>query len=192
MIKQKLLSLMPTEEIVTDVNKRLEEQRGLVKAGKSFVSHLSINRFLRNKLADFDIEERLDLFKVLKSTNFVINENGLYCNEITIQSLASIVEEKFNLESMYEVDNLYIENLLNGRGDITIEVINHHFDESVSFADILQRFVFHTRGMCVEDTPNLMVMLTAKKALLGSYLAEINVQSLLNGQREIYDISTLM
>lgn len=186
----KLFQLMPTEVVKEDdVSKKVEEQKGLIEAGKSFVSHLSINRFLYKKLADFDIEERLSLFTELAHVDFIINENQLNWSDVDIESFAVILEEEFNLEDMYELDNVYIENLLNGR-DITEKEIDI-YDEKVSFKDILVKFVFHTGGMSMGDTPNLMMMLTAKKALLGSYLAEKNVESLLNGQREIYDISIL-
>jgi hypothetical protein len=191
MNKDKLFSLMPTEVITEDdVNNRIEKQRGIIKAGKSFVSQLSINRFLHKKLAEFDIGEIINLFSDLTCADFVINENSLYLSEIDIDSFAAILEEKFNLENMYEIDNFYIENLLNGR-DITKEDININ-GENISFADVLLRFAFHTSRMSMGDTPNLVLMLTVKRALLGSYLAEKNVECLLNGQREIYDISILM
>lgn len=188
---EKLISLMPTEIIQeTDVTNKIEEQKGLIHAGKKFVSSLSINRFLYKKLADFDLDERLSFFADLTMADFVINENQLYFYDIDIESFAVILEEKFNITDMYELDNVYVENLLNGT-DITEEEIEFN-GENISFADILLRFVFHTRGMDMVDTPNLMLMLTVKKALLGSYLAEKNVNTLLSGEREIYDISVLM
>lgn len=191
MNKEKLFSLMPTESVKeVDVNKKMEEQREIIKAGKSFVSQLSINRFLYKKLADFDIDEIIDLFDDLRHADFVINENGLYFYDLDIGSFAAILEEKFSLENMYELDNVYIENLLNGR-DITKEDIDI-CGENMYFADVLVKFVFHSSRMSMGDTPNLILMLTVKKALLGSYLAEKNVESLVNGQKEIYDISILM
>lgn len=191
MNKEKLFSLMPTEVVKEDdVNKKIEEQRGLIKAGKSYVSQLSINRFLPKKLADFDLDEILSLFSDLTYNDFVINENELHFYQIDIESFSCILEEKFNLEDMYEIDNVYIENLLNGK-DITKEEINL-FDENMSFAEVLERFVFHTSRMSAGDTPNIMRMLVAKKALLGAFFAEKNVESLLNGQREIHDITILM
>lgn len=190
MNKDKLLSLMPTEIITEDdVNIRIEEQRGIIKEGKLFVSHLSINRFFRKKLVDFDIDETINLFSDLTLADFVINENALNLSELDIDSFSAILEEKFNLEDMYEIDNLYIENLLNGR-DITKEDINFN-GENISFADVLVRFVFYTSRMSEGDTPTLVLMLTLKKALLVSYLAEKNVEYLLNGKKEIYDVSIL-
>jgi hypothetical protein len=187
----KLFSLMPKRVVPDDdVNKTIEEQKGLIKAGKSFVSQLSINRYLNKKLADFDIDERLSLFSDLTSADFVINENELYFSDLDIETFAAILEEEFNLDNMYELDNVYIENLLNGR-DITMKEIDI-YGENIKFADVLVRFVFHTSGMSMGDTPNLMLMLTVKKALLGSYLAEKNVEYLLNGQKEIYNIQILV
>lgn len=191
MDKDKLFSLMPTEIVVEDdVVKKIEEQRNLIKAGNSFVSQLSINRFLHKKLVEFDVDEMLSLFSDLTYADFVINENRLYFNELDIESFAAILEEEFNLDNMYELDNVYIENLLNGK-DITKKEIDV-YGETISFKDVLVRFVFHTSGMSMGDTPHLVLMLTAKKALLGSYLAEKNLDALSNGQKEIYNISVLM
>lgn len=191
MDQNKLFSLMSTEVIrEEEVNKKLEEQRDIMKAGKTFVSQLSINRFMYTNLADFDIEKMLSLFSELTYDDFIIRENELHFSEIDIESFAVILEETFNLEDMYELDNFYIENRLNGR-DITKEDIDI-YGEVISFADILVKFVFHTSGMSMGDTPNLMLMLTAKKSLLGSYLAERNVESLLSGKREIYSLDNLM
>jgi hypothetical protein len=194
MNKEKLFSLMPTEVVKEDdVNKKIEEQREIIKAGKSFVSQLSINRYLYKKLVDFDVDERLNLFSVLCDYDFVYSENGLYFSDLDIGTFAFVLEEFFNLEheKMYELDNLYIENLLKGK-DITKEVLTLWEDKTMSFEEILGEFVFHTGGMSIGDTPNLMHMLIVKKALLGSYLSERNVESLLNNQREIYNISILM
>lgn len=193
MNKEQLFSLMPTEMIKEEErNQKIEEQRELVKAGNAFVSQLSINRFLSKKLVDFDIDERLNLFSDLTYADFVYNENQLYFHDLDTESFAYILEENFNLdfEDMYELDNVYIENLLNGK-DITKENI-HVIDENMNFEDILTKFVFSTGGMSMGDTPNLMLMLVVKKALLGSYLAEKNVESLESGQTEIYNISVLM
>lgn len=191
MDKDMLFSLIPREVIKEDeIEKRIEEQRGLIKASISFVSQLSMNRFLYKKLADFDIEEMLNLFSDLTHGDFVIQENELYLNEIDIESFAVILEEEFNLESMYELDNLYIENLLKGI-DITKYEINL-IDETRLFQDILVKFTFHRSGMSMLDAPNLSLMLTAKKALLSFYLAEKNVEYLLNGKKSIYNISILM
>jgi hypothetical protein len=194
MNKEKLFSLMPTEVVKEDdVNKKIEEQREIIKAGKSFVSQLSINRYLYKKLVHFDVDERLNLFSVLCDYNFVYSENGLCFSDLDIGTFACVLEEFFNLEheKMYELDNLYIENLLKGK-DITKEVLTLWEDKTMSFEEILGEFVFHTGGMSIGDTPNLMLMLIVKKALLGSYLSERNVESLLNNQREIYNISILM
>ena len=193
MNQEKLFSLMPTEIIKKeDMDKKMEEQKEIIKAGKSYVSLLSMNRFLNKRLSDFDIEERLNLFSDLTYADFVYDENALYSYEIDMDSFAYLLEERFNLDAgdMYELDNVYIENLLNGK-DITKETVNMN-DENMSFQAVLERFVFKTSGMSMGDTPNLMKMLAVKKALLGSYFAEKNVESLQNGQTEIYDISVLM
>jgi hypothetical protein len=191
MDKDKLFSLLPTEVISEeDVTKRIEEQLGIIKAGIRFVSQLSINRYLNKKLADFDIDEILDLFEDLTHSDFIINENKLHFSEIDIESFAMILEENFNLESMYDLDNFYIENLLNGI-DITNKDVTF-IDEKIKFADVLVSFVFQSSRMSMGDAPILSMMLTVKKALLGSYLAEQNVQNLLSGQKEIYDVSILM
>ncbi|MCZ1268438.1 MULTISPECIES: hypothetical protein [Paenibacillus] len=191
MDKEMLFSLIPREVIKEDeIVKTIEEQRRLIKAARSFVSKLSVNRFLYKKLANFDFEEMLSLFSDLTHADFVIQENELYLSEIDIDSFAVILEEEFNLESMYELDNIYIENLLNGT-DITKNEINL-IDETRLFQDILVKFTFYRSGMSMLDTPNLSVMLTAKKALLSFYLAEKNVEYLLNGQKTIYNISILM
>ncbi|MGF7535177.1 hypothetical protein AAGG74_16105 [Bacillus mexicanus] len=189
MNKEKLFSLMPKEVVKEEVSKKIEEQRGIVSAGKRYVSHLSINRYLSKQLSDFDIEEIIDLFDVIRCAGFIINENQ-FNFDLDIESFAAILEYDFNLDDMYELDNVYIENLLNGR-DITKEVIKVN-DEKMSFADVLLRFVFQSMGVFMGDTPPLMRMLVVKKALLGTYLAEKNVESLLKGEREIYDISILM
>lgn len=185
-----LFSLMPIEVTKEeDVDKKIEEQRKIAASGKAFASKLSINRFLYKKMADFDIDEILNLFSELASADFVINENDLFF-DLDIGAFAAILEEEFDLDNMYELDNLYIENLLKGR-DITKEEITI-YEGNINFSDVLVRFVFQTGGMSLGDTPKLITMLTAKKALLGSYLAVKNIESLLNGQKEIYDISILM
>lgn len=189
--KETLFSLMPTEIVEeSNVIAKIEEQRKIIQSGKSFVSQLSINRFLHKKLADFEIEEILQLFWKLNDTYFAISENEFYFNGIDIDSFAFILEETFNLKDMYELDNFYIKNLLEGK-DITSEVVDV-YEEEQSFKDVLGQLVFQYFGMSSGDTPNLMLMLVVKKALLGAYLAERNVESLLNNQREIYDISILM
>lgn len=192
MNEETLLSLMPTKVITEDdVNKEIEEQRGIIQSGKLFVSRLSINRFLYTKLEQFSFDETLNLFSELSNADFVINENELHFSDLDIESFAVILEETFNLDNMYELDNLYIENLLKGN-DITKQDIDIYNDgETVSFNNILTNFVFHTGGMSMGDTPTLVMMLTVKKALLGAYLAEKNVESLLNGQKKIYDVSIL-
>lgn len=190
MNKNQLFSLMPKEVVKEeDVNKRIDEQQGIIEAGKKYISQLSINRYLSKKLADFDIDEIIDLFDDIRHAGFIINENQLYL-DLDIESFAAILEEEFKLDNMYELDNVYIENLLNGR-DLTKEVVEL-IDEKMSFADVLSRFVFQSMGMSMGDTPPLMMMLVVKKALLGTYFAEKNVESLSNGKREIYDISILM
>jgi len=183
------------KQVVTeeDLNKKIEEQREIIENGKAFVSRLSMNRFLYKPLADFDIDERLNLFSKLCEYDFVYNENGLYFSDLDIGTFCCVLEESFNLdnESMYTLDNLYIENLLKGK-DITEEVLTLWEGKTMSFKDILAEFVFSTGGMSMGDTPNMMLMLTVKKALLGTFLAERNVESLQNGEKEIYDISILM
>ena len=194
MNNEKLFGLMPVEVVnEEDINKKIEEQREIIEAGKSFVSRLSINRYLYKKLSDFDIDERLNLFSILCDYDFVYNENGLFFSDLDIGTFCCVLEEFFNLdhEKMYELDSLYIENLLKGK-DITKEVLTLWEGKTMSFEEILGEFVFQTGGMSVGDMPNLMLMFTVKKALLGSYLAEKNVESLLNNQREIYNISILM
>jgi len=190
MNKDQLFSLM-TKEVVKekDVIKKIEDQNKIIEAGKRYVSQLSINRYLSKKLADFEIDEIIDLFDDIRYAGFIINENQLYL-DLDIESFAAILEEEFNLDNMYELDNVYIENLLNGR-DITKEVVEL-IDEKMSFADVLSRFVFQSMGMSMGDTPPLMIMLVVKKALLRTYFAEKNVESLINGEREMYDISVLM
>jgi hypothetical protein len=191
MNKDMLISLMP-KVVVEDVNNAIEEQRGIVEAGKSFVSQLSINRYLYTKLADYDIDERLNLFDELRKYDLHIYENELwFFSELDTESFAFILEENFNLDDMYKLDNFYIENILKGI-DITEKEVHLWEDKYMSFSDVLGKFVFKTGGMFMGDTPPLMMMLTAKKALLGTYLAEKNVESLLNGQKEIYDITILM
>lgn len=188
--KERFFSLMPTEVLKEeDVKNRIEEEEKLIRAGKSFASQLSINRFLHKKLIDFDIDERLNLFLELVDVDFVYTENELHFDQIDIDSFANILEEKFNLGDMYELGNLYIENLLNGK-DLLNEDVNIN-DEDMSFSEVLEKIVFYTGGMTIGDTPNLMLMLVVKKALIGSYLAEKNVESLLQGERTIYNISIL-
>lgn len=191
MNKDKLFSMMPKEIIEkSEVNEKIEEQRNLVKAGKNFVSQFSINRFLHKKLADFDVNEILHLFSKLNEFDFVINENELFFYGLDIDSFACILEETFNLKDMYELDNFYIESLLRGK-DISKEAVLID-NENVTFDEIFEKFVFQSFAMTAMDAANLNLILVAKKALLGSFLAEKNVESLLKGQKEIYNISVLM
>lgn len=191
MNKEKLFSLMPKEMVKKDeVIDKILEQKGIVEAGNRYASSMSINRYLHKKLSDFDIHERLDLFLELTFADFIINENQLYFNDLDIEGFSVIVKEAFELDSMYELDNFYIERLLNGQDIMQTEV--EPFDEKVRFDEVLNRFVFQTSGMPMGDTPTLMTMLVVKKALLGSYLAEQNIETLLKGHKEIYDISILM
>ncbi|PGT83246.1 hypothetical protein [Bacillus sp. AFS040349] len=188
MNKEMFFSLVPKEVIKEeDTDKRINEQRKIIENGKSFVSQLSINQCVYKNLVDFDIDERLNLFDNLRSS-LIINEHGMYFYDLDTESFGFILEETFNLENMYELDNLYIENLLNGR-DITKEEIFLYEGRTMIFKDILEQFVFSS-GM--PSGNDLMLMLTVKKALLGSFLAEKNIESLLKGQKEIYDISILV
>lgn len=187
------ISFMPIEVVKEEeVNKKIEEQKQLSQNGKAFVSRLSINRYLYKNLADFDINERVNLFSVLSEFAFFYNENGLYFGDLDIDTFCCVLEENFNLanENMYELDQLYVENLLKGK-DLTEEVITIYEGKSLSFKEMLEQFVFSTSGMPVGDTPNLMLMLVVKKALLGSYFAEKNAEALAEGKREIYKISSL-
>lgn len=190
MNKDKFFSLL-SKEIVKeeDVKERIEKEQALINAGRSFASQLSINRFLAKKLVDFDIEERLNLFSKLVDVDFIYNENPLYWNQMDTDELSYILKEKFELDNMYELDDLYIENILEGKEIIYTELKVD--DEEMTLAEILEMFVFYTHGMTPGDTPNLRLMLVVKKALIGSYLSEKNVEALLNGEREIYDIKIL-
>lgn len=191
MKKEIFFNAMPTQVInAEDVSTELEKQKGLVEAGNSFVSQLSINRYLYKKLTEFDLTERLELFSELMNADFVITENELFFSDIDTDSFAAILEEQFKLDSMYELDNLYIERLLAGQ-DISSEEVEI-FGEKMRFADMLQTLVFQTGGMSMGDTPTVSMMLVVKKALLGAYLAEQNVNSLSEGKNEIYDISVLI
>lgn len=194
MNKDKLLSLMPKAVVnEEDVNNKIEEQKGIIDAGNKYVSHLSINRYLYKKLVDFDIEERINFFELLVDQGFVYNENGLFFGDLDIGTFCCVLEEFFNLddEKYYQLDNIYIENLLKGK-DITKEVLTLWEGKTMSFGDILKEFVFQSGGMSMGDTPPLPKMLEAKKALLGTYFANENVELLSNGKREIYDNSILM
>lgn len=191
MNKEELFSLMPTKVIKEkEVTKTIEEQKAIIKSGKSFVSQLSINRYLHTHLTEFDLDERLNFFSELMDVDFVYKENELFFQGIDMDSFIAILEEKFDLEDIYSLDNLFIENTLNGEDITEIEV--EIYEKNVGFSKVLETIVFSTGGMSPGDTPNLMLMLIVKKALLGTYLAETNVKSLLKGQREIYDISILM
>lgn len=191
MNKEELFSLMPKVVIKeNEVTKTIEEQKAIINSGIAFVSELSINRFIPEKLADLDLDERLTLFSELLDVDFVYKENELSFQGVDMDSFIAILVEKFGLEDIYELDNLYIENILNGN-DITKEKVVI-YEKDVSLAKVLETIVFSTAGMSAGDTPNLMLMLIVKKALLGTYLAERNVKSLLKGQMEIYDISILM
>lgn len=190
MIKEKLYSLVPTEVVKEEeVNEKIEAQKELVETGKKFVSQLSINRYMYTKLADFNFSQRLNFFSELMDADFHIYENGLYFSSIDAETLAAILEEKYSLEDMYELDNFYIESLLNGK-DIAKDSVDVYGDQ-MSLQDVFQQLVFSSGGMPMGDTPNLMMMLVVKKALLGSALAEQNIETLTSGKREIYDISSL-
>lgn len=191
MTKEELFSLMPKVVIKENaVTKTIEEQKAIIKSGNSFVSQLSINRYLHTQLADLDWDERLNLFSELLDVDFVYNENELFYQGVDMDSFIAILEEKFDLTEIYELDNLYIENILNG-DDITEEKVEI-YEKDVSLAAVLETIVFSTAGMSVGDTPNLMLMLIVKKALLGTFIAEQNINSLLKGHREIYDVTILM
>lgn len=191
MNKEKLFSLVPTVKIEEkDIAAKIEEQKGLVQAGQSFASQLSINRHMFVNLPDFDIEERVDLFKELNKHAFDIGCNELYLYEITTDTLSALLKEKFGIEDIYQLDNIYIENLLNGR-NIVEEIVDIE-DEEMRLGDVLRQFVFQTNFMDMGDKPPLMLMLTVKKALLGSYMAGLNVESLQAGKKEMYDVSVLM
>ena len=191
MNKEKLFSLVPTVQIdEKDVAAKIEEQKGLVQAGQAFASQLSINRHMFVNLPDFDIEERVDLFKELNKHAFDIGCNELYLYEITTDTLSALLKEKYGIEDIYQLDNVYIENLLNGRN--IVEDVVEIDGEQMRLGDVLRQFVFQTSFMNIGDKPPVMLMLTVKKALLGSYMAGLNVESLQTGQKEMYDVSVLM
>lgn len=190
---EKFFVLMPTESVQEEeVNQKVEEQKGFFKMATDFVSGLSINRFLYKKLTEFDLVERLNFFEMLRIDGFIFKENELFFSDLDIEAFCCILEEKFKLddENFYQLDNLYIENLLQGK-DITNDTIHLWEEVYMDFDEILGQFVFSTDGMSMGDTPPLMKMLIAKKALLASYLAEKNIESLQEGKREIYQISSL-
>lgn len=190
MKKEELYALMPTVVIEeAEVEERIEQERKTIEAGESFISRLSINRYLYKPLITLEVEQSLELFNTLVEVDFVLVENELYWNQLDIESLAAILEEKFQIEDLYELDQVYLTHLVNGR-DITEETIEIEGEE-VSISALLRTFVFQTGGMSFGDTPNVMLMLVVKKALLGIHLAQLNVQSLLNKERTIYDISIL-
>lgn len=190
-MNQETLFSLISKEVVneSEVNEKIEEHKEIVELGKKFVSPFSINRFLHTNLTDLTFEQRLNLFNHLCQYDCVIVENELYFNQIDIDNFADLLKEHFGLDDMYELDNYYITRLLEGE-DITEKVMTV-YEEEVVFEEILAQFVFRTWGMTVGDTPSLVRMFVAKKALLGSYLAEKNVEMLQNGEREIYDISVL-
>src|SRR5699024_4110531 len=101
-----------------------------------------------------------------------------------------ILEDNLGLGDMHKLDRFYIERLLQGE-DIVNEVMEYN-DENFDFTEVLKRLVFYTSGMNTGDTPNLMLMLIVKKALLEYYLAEKNIKTLKEGKKEIYDISILL
>lgn len=196
MNKDKFISMMPTVLInEEDVTKTITEQSDIAKAGKAFASRLSINRYLNVKLTDLDIEDKLNLFAKLNKTNFDIVENELYFYGADIDSLTYLVEESFDVENLYQLDNYFLEQLLTGN-DITEKIVNiegnDEEEDNQSFGELLQRFIFRSHGMPTGDSPTLRMLLVVKNALIGSYLAEKNIDSLLEGKREIHDISVLM
>lgn len=190
MNETKFFSLLPTVTITNEErNKKIEEQENLVKAGKSFAERLSINRFLHKKLTDFTLEERLNLYTTLSNYDFVYTENPLSFLGFDIDSLAAILEEHCQVNGVYAFDVHYIENLLRGK-----DLLNISFEmdeEEWSIQEVLEQFVFQTSGMSMGDTPNLVLMLIVKKALLGSYVATKNVETLQAGQNQLYDVSVL-
>lgn len=190
MNQEQLFELMPKVVVnEAEVNEKIEENKELIEAGNRFVSPFSINRFLYRKLTDLTNDQKLNFFDHLSDYDCVIDENELYFHQIDIEHFADLLQEHFGLENMYELDNLYISRLLKGE-DIAKKVMEIN-GEKVEFEQILAQFVFTTGGMTMGDTPNLIMMLVAKKALLGTFLAEKNVKKLLNGEKEIYDISVL-
>lgn len=194
MKKEELFELMPTKVVKeNEVNEEITEQHVISKNGKSFVSALSINRYLDTKLVDFNIEERLNLFSNLSDIDFTYYENDLHFNGIDTESFIYLLDEEFKLTDEYELDNFYIRNLLKGK-DITddkVKVYEEHGTINVRFGNVLETLIFSTGGMHLGDAPTIGLMLTVKKALLGAYLAEENIKSLQSGKREIYNISIL-
>lgn len=188
MNEEKFLDLIPKVVInVEDVQKEVEAQGKIVKNGENFISHLTINHFLDKKLTDFDIEERLELFEELRVRGHLIYENGLYFNGLDIANFDAALTFDFEIYNMYNLDNAYIERLLKGE-DITKQVVNV-YGEDMPFAEILNMFVIKSGHP--GDSATLLTMFTVKKALLGTYLAEQNIISLMKGNREIYDVSVL-
>lgn len=192
MNKETFLSLLPTEWIKEeDVKSRIQEQTELIEAGKKFASQFSINRYLDKPLTTFTFEEKLQLFSNLHQKGFVYDENALYFTSVDIENFKKLLKEKFQLEDIYTFDQYYVEQLLQGN-DIAEEEIAVDGDETIRLHELFQQFVFTTAfGMNPGDTPNVMLMLVVKKALLGAYLGESNIASLQEGKREIYDISIL-
>mgnify|MGYP000933137263 CR=1 FL=1 len=189
---KELMTSLPTKIIEEqEVDNQIEKFSKIYNNGESFVSMLSINRFLPKPLVDFSIEERLSMFKVLKSFGFRIELNGLYrsLGEEIEKDISHIVTESFNMNDMNTLDYHYMKDLLKGN-DIMFEKITG-VDGYDSVQDIFNMFVLSDGTMGVGDTPTLTTMLVVKKALLGTYVASENLGILKSGKREIYDVSVL-
>jgi hypothetical protein len=202
MNKDKLFSLIPKEVVKeNEVNKKIVEQKALIIKGKEVVSQLSIKRYLGDNetMLDYDINERLNLFAILADYDFTINENlittidsKIYKDEVEldIDYFDAILYYDLGLRDMYELDNLYVEKLLQGK-DIMKEEVDIN-GRKMSITEVLERFVFQSKDMPAGDAPKLTQMLKVKRYLLVSYMAEKNMESLLNGDREIYNLNVLL
>lgn len=170
-------------------NERVKEQQDLHKAGLSFASRLAISHYLEEGLEGFDLEERLRFFSTLHEIGFSLRENELSFSPVTVTELEDLLKETFSLENIYKLDECYLEGLL--RGENILEKEFELKGETYTLNELLTLFTIHAKGISIGDTPNLMLLLAAKKALLGSFLAEENLFSLRYGEKEIYDISRL-
>ena len=189
MNKETFLSLMPTKT-VNDEKAEMESQEELVQNGHAFISQLSMNRYLSPELEDYTIDERLRLFSILHTAGFSYEKNPLTFSAMGTEKFRALLNDVLGLADIYDLDNHYIENLLKGIDILKTDITDDDGD-TTEFSDTLSQFVFQCGGMTMGDAGSLNLMLALKKALLGTYLAKVNLASLEEGHHEIYDISVL-
>lgn len=191
MNKEQLLELATKETInVSQKEETLEEQYNIIEAAKRFAGQLSSNRYLAIPLTDAPEKLKFRLFEYLEGSGFDLDENWLYGGVFDIDTFKKAMKDAFGIEKIVDFDNYVVKEVLKGENPMETKVVVN--GEEVFFGDVAEKFVLRHYEMRMGDEAPLLLMLTVKKALICSVLAQENVEKLEKGELEIFDITPLL